>query len=62
MFFYDKDLMGFFTGPSVDISLGDNLSLGVIMQFFAFRYENPYTMKDEWANVNYSFLRLKWNF
>ena len=62
MFFYDKDLIGFFTGPSVDISLGDNLGLGLISQFFAFRYENPYTMKDEWANVNYVFLRLKWNF
>lgn len=62
MFFYDDDLMGFYTGPSIDLSLDDNLTLSAVFQIFAFQFENPYTAKKEWLNSNFAFLRLKWNF
>ena len=62
MLFYDKGLMGFFVGPSIDLSLSDDLTLGMVCQIFTFRYENSYTTKKEWLNSNFAFLRLKWNF
>ena len=62
MYFFDKDLHGLFVGPSVDLSIGDNLSLAAFFQFFAFNYENPVTKKKEWSKSNFAFLRLKWNF
>lgn len=62
MYFADENLMGFFIGPNIDFSLGDNLSLSTYFQFFAFRIENPFTLKNEWSNSNFAFLRLKWNF
>jgi hypothetical protein len=62
MYFTDENLMGFFLGPNIDISLGDNLSLSAYFQFFAFRIENPITSGNEWSNSNFAFIRLKWNF
>ena len=62
MYFFDNDLIGFFAGPSVELSLGDNLSLATFLQSFAFKYENPFTLKKEWLNATYAYLRLKWNF
>jgi len=62
MYFFDDNLAGFFTGPSVELSLGDNLTLAAFFQIFAFKFENPYTAKKEWINSNFAFLRLKWNF
>ncbi len=62
MYFFDKDITGLFVGPSVDLSIGDNLSLAAFFQFFAFKYKNPMTLKSEWSKSNFAFLRLKWNF
>ncbi len=62
MYFFDNNLMGFYVGPSADLSLGDNLTLSAFFQIFAFKFENPYTGKKEWNNSNFGFLRLKWNF
>lgn len=56
MVFYDEDTFGYFAGPSLDLSLGDNLSMGAIVQVFSFR------INKKWENVNYGFLKLKWNF
>jgi hypothetical protein len=60
MYFYDKDISGFYAGPSLELSLGDNLSLSTIWQIFAFK--NPYSAGKDWLNINFGFLRLKWNF
>ena len=62
MYFFDDNLTGFFTGPSIELSLGDNLTFSTFIQTFAFKYENPYTLKKEWLNATYAYLRLKWNF
>jgi len=62
MYFYDENLLGFFVGPSIEISLADNLTLASFFQFFAFRYENPFSKKEEWTKSDFIFLRLKWNF
>ena len=62
MYFFDDNLIGFFTGPSAELSLGDNLTLAAFFQIFAYKFENPYTAKQEWINSNFAFLRLKWNF
>ncbi len=62
MYFFDDNLTGFFAGPSVELSLGDNLTLSTFFQAFGFRYENPYTKEKEWLNSTYAYLRMKWNF
>ncbi|MBN1949663.1 MAG: hypothetical protein JW801_00565 [Bacteroidales bacterium] len=62
MYFYDVDLNGFYAGPSMVYSLSNNLNLSAFFQFFAFNYENLYTLEREWSNLNYAFLRLKWSF
>ncbi len=62
MYFFDDNLMGVFAGPSVEISLTNNLSLATYFQFFAFKYENPFAQKKEWTKSNFAFLRIKWNF
>jgi hypothetical protein len=62
MYFFDKNLMGIFIGPSIDLSLGNDLTLSTFFQIFTFRYENPFTSEKEWLNSNFAFLRLKWNF
>lgn len=60
MYFYR--ISGWYAGPSVDISLGDNFDLSVIWQYF-----NMYLSKEKQAmvddiKINYAFIRLKYNF
>jgi hypothetical protein len=62
MYFFDSNLMGYYIGPGVDLSLGDDLLLSGIFQFFSFKSENPLTGAKEWANNYFAFLRIKWNF
>lgn len=62
MFFTDSKMQGVYAGPTVDFSLGDNLTLSGIYQFFAFKLENILIGEKEWINAHYAFLRLKWNF
>lgn len=62
MFFTDEYMKGIYAGPTIDLSLGDNLTLSGIFQFFAFQLKNPITSDKEWIKANYVFARLKWNF
>lgn len=60
MYFYR--ISGWYAGPSVDISLGDNFDLSLIWQYF-----NMYLSKEKQAmvddiKINYAFIRLKYNF
>jgi hypothetical protein len=60
MYFYR--ISGWYAGPSVDISLGDNFDLSLFWQYF-----NMYLSKEKQAmmddiKINYAFLRLKYNF
>ncbi len=60
MYFWDDFLKGAFLGPSLDLSLGDNLALSAYFQFFAFTLNTGNNR--EWLTSNFAFLRLKWNF
>ncbi|MBN1598364.1 MAG: hypothetical protein JW894_08720 [Bacteroidales bacterium] len=62
MLFWDSNILGYYLGPSIDISLGDNLSLSSFYQFFSFRIDNPLNDNKSWYNSNFLFLRLKLNF
>jgi hypothetical protein len=62
MYFVDNKLMGAFIGPSIDLSLGDNLVISGIYQFFSFKAENSVNGNKEWNYLHFVFLRLKWNF
>lgn len=60
MYFYR--ISGWYAGPSVDISLGDNFDLSLIWQYF-----NMYLSKEKKAmlddiKINYAFIRLKYSF
>jgi len=60
IYFFDDDLSGFYTGPSLEVSLGDNTSLSAIWQLFTFKYQDVADSK--WTNMNFGYLRFKWNF
>jgi hypothetical protein len=62
MCYYDEKRVGFYAGPSVEVSLGNNLTLSSYFQFFSFRVENLQTFRDEWVKANFAYLRLKYNF
>jgi hypothetical protein len=62
MYFIDDKLTGFYMGPSADFSLGNDLVLSGIYQFFSFKTENTLTLKKEWTTIHFGFLRFKWNF
>jgi hypothetical protein len=62
MYFTDKNLHGFYAGPTIDLSLGDNLALSGIYQFIAVQPKDIYTGERQWVNSSYVFARLKWNF
>jgi hypothetical protein len=62
IFFYDDNITAFYTGPGVEISISDNITLSAFLQIFYFRYFSPLTNEKEWKNLNYAFLRAKWNF
>jgi hypothetical protein len=62
MFFTDDNMKGFYAGPTIDLSLGNNLTLSGIYQFIAFKTKDLTTGKQEWINSSYAFARFKWNF
>jgi hypothetical protein len=62
MCFFDWNILGFYTGPSMDVSLSDNMDISAYFQVFSFRMENDLTKKKEWLNANFAFLRWKLNF
>ncbi len=55
-------ISGFYTGPSFDLSLGNNLSLSVIAQYFKGNFPDTVTQKLQKQILLLSFVRLKWNF
>jgi hypothetical protein len=55
-------ISGFYTGPSFDCSLGNNLGLSVIAQYFSGRFPDPVTQLMHQQTLLLSFVRLKWNF
>ena len=62
MYFWDDALKGGYLGPSLEYSVGDNTSLGLYYQFFAFGIKLGSTGDTEKANSSFAFIRLKWNF
>jgi len=52
---------GFYLGPSVDLSLGSNFDLSLILQHFTARFEHPNGSSSR-ENNTFGFLRLKWSF
>lgn len=53
---------GFYTGPSLDLSLGNNLGLTLIAQYFTGNFPDAVTQQLRQQTVLLSFARLKWNF
>jgi hypothetical protein len=52
---------GFYLGPSLDLSLINNLDLSLILQYFTARFEQPNGSANR-ENNTFGFLRLKWSF
>jgi len=61
-------ISGIYTGPSLDVSLGNNLNLSVIAQYFKGDFPNTIQVSDavmeqlKKQTLMFSFVRLKWNF
>ncbi len=55
-------ISGFYTGPSFDFSLGDNLSLSVIAQYFKGNFPGAISMQSQKQTLLLSFVRIKWHF
>lgn len=53
---------GFYTGPSLDFSLGNNLGLSVIAQYFKGSFPATVARQLPRQTLLLSFVRLKWNF
>lgn len=53
---------GFYTGPTFDLSLGNNLGLSLIAQYFNGNFPNVLTHQLQKQILFLSFVRLKWNF
>jgi len=53
---------GFYTGPSFDFSLGNNLGLSLIAQYFNGNFPDAVTQQLQKQVLLFSFVRLKWNF
>lgn len=52
---------GFYLGPSLDLSLGNNLYLSLIAQHFTAEFDNPLGGSRR-ENNTFGFLRFKWSF
>ncbi len=55
-------ISGLYTGPSLDFSLGNNLSLSVIAQYFTGSFPASISMQLQQQTLMLSFVRLKWHF
>jgi hypothetical protein len=62
MYFSDDILKGYYTGPTLDFSLLENLDLSTIVQYFNFKIEEPVSGITISNNNLLAFLRLKWSF
>lgn len=59
---YFPDLNGFFAGPSVSISMGDNLEFSTFVQTFSGEFDVTGTGNKERIWFNMGFLRMKFSF
>jgi len=59
---YYPKIEGFFVGPSLNISLTQNLDFSVIAQTFSGKFSNPITQKDQRILFNIGFLKMKYSF
>jgi hypothetical protein len=62
MVFTDETLDGFYLGPSLSYSLGNNLELSGFFQYFWFNTAVPLQSDKITISMNMAFLRFKWNF
>ena len=58
---YYPDWKGIYVGPSVELSLNDNLALSLIVQHFSAEFDNPFGDPNR-ENNTFGFLKFKWNF
>ena len=59
---YYPEYDGYFAGPSLDYSLGDNINFSIFVQSFSGEFENRITLEKEKQSISLGFLRLKINF
>ena len=63
MWFPDTDgINGFYAGPSLDVSIGNNLGLSFIGQYFNGNFPDAVTQQLQKQVLLLSFVRMKWNF
>jgi len=58
---YYPEWKGFYLGPSLDLSLSDNLRASLIFQGFTAELEDPFGNKDR-QNTLIAYTRIKWSF
>ena len=59
---YLPDLNGFYAGPTLGLSLTDNVELSIVTQNFNGEFINSGSSQKERKNLFLGFLRFKWNF
>ncbi len=62
MLYYDRNISGIYAGPSVEVSLSDNMSLSLLLQHFSFKMKDSLTQTKDRLKANFAFLRWKINF
>lgn len=62
MAFTDNMLDGFYVGPGLSYSLGENFELSGFFQYFRFTITIPSVTDKVTSSINMAFIRLKWNF
>lgn len=55
-------ISGVYTGPSLDFSIGNNVNLSVIAQYFKGEFSEAVQEQLREQTLMFSFVRLKWNF
>jgi hypothetical protein len=55
-------ISGFYTGPTLDLSLGNNMALTIIAQYFKGTFPDSGNLLLQKQTLLLSFVRLKWNF
>jgi hypothetical protein len=55
-------ISGFYTGPTVDLSLGNNMALTFIAQYFKGTFPDSGNLLLQKQTLLLSFVRMKWNF
>lgn len=61
-FIYYPKINAFFTGPSIDYSAANNLTLSLFWQSFFGKFPNPVTLKEENKAFHFGYFRVKYNF